>query len=155
MADVKLVRVDSRLAHSKVVNQLRKGYDFKTCLIANDMLANDEFKKEVMDLTIDQSIDRVYKNMGDAIEFLKNTDESVIVIVENSTDLEKIVKNTEVEEVNIGISHLEEGKKSLTELIAASDFDLDIYKDIYDRRINIYLREYPKDPKIGIEKFIK
>lgn len=156
MGEIKLVRIDSRLSHGKVVEVWTKELGVDTVVIANDKVSGDDFRKKVMDLTIPDNIDRYYMSVEEAGEFVKNIDKEIFLIVENARDLETIAsEGLEVPTINIGIIHMSEGKKSLTEEVAVDEDDLRIFKDFMTKGSEVYLRLSPYAQKIDLTSMFK
>lgn len=156
MGEIKLVRIDSRLSHGKVVEVWTKELGVDTVVIANDKVSGDDFRKKVMDLTIPDNIDRYYMSVEKVGEFVKNIDKEIFLIVENAKDLETIAsEGLEMPTINIGIIHMSEGKKSLTEEVAVDEDDLRIFKDFMTKGSEVYLRLSPYAQKIDLTSMFK
>ena len=156
MGEIKLVRIDSRLSHGKVVEVWTKELGVDTVVIANDKVSGDDFRKKVMDLTIPDDIDRFYLPVEDVGEFAKKLDKDIFLIVENASDLETIAsEGLDIPTINIGIIHMSEGKKSLTEEVAVDEDDLRIFKDFMTKGSEVYLRLSPYAQKIDLTSMFK
>lgn len=155
MGKIGLARVDSRLAHSQMVKMWGEKYGLEKVIIANDLTASDSIRVEVMDLTVPEEIGSFYLKVAEVGDFLKKNEESYLLLVESTSDLEKILDQGIIEEVNLGIIHLSKGKKSLTDLVALDDEDLRILKRIKDKGIKISVKKLPEDldeiDKLGIK----
>lgn len=156
MGEIKLVRIDSRLSHGKVVEVWTKELGVDTVVIANDKVSGDDFRKKVMDLTIPDNINRHYLPVGEVGEFIKKLDKDIFLIVENARDLEIIAsEGLDIPTINIGIIHMSEGKKSLTEEVAVDEDDLRIFKDFMNNGSEVYLRLSPYAQKIDLTSMFK
>lgn len=156
MGEIKLVRIDSRLSHGKVVEVWTKELGVDTVVIANDKVSGDDFRKRVMDLTIPDDIDRFYLPVEEVGEFVKKLDKDIFLIVENARDLEIIAsEGLDIPTINIGIIHMSEGKKSLTEEVAVDEDDLRIFKDFMTKGSEVYLRLSPYAQKIDLTSMFK
>ena len=146
MGKIGLARVDSRLAHSQMVKMWGEKYGLKKVIIANDLTASYSISVEVMDLTVPEEIGSFYLKVADVGDFLKKNEGSYLLLLESTSDLDKILdQGIRIEEVNLGIIHLSKGKKSLTELVALDDEDLRILKKIKDKGIKISVKKLPQD----------
>lgn len=156
MGEIKLVRIDSRLSHGKVVEVWTKELGVDTVVIANDKVSGDDFRKRVMDLTIPDDIDRYYMSVEEVGEFVKKLDKDIFLIVENARDLETIAsEGLDIPTINIGIIHMSEGKKSLTEEVAVDEDDLRIFKKFMTKGSEVYLRLSPYAQKIDLTSMFK
>lgn len=156
MGEIKLVRIDSRLSHGKVVEVWTKELGVDTVVIANDKVSGDDFRKRVMDLTIPDDIDRFYLPVEEVGKFVKKLDKEIFLIVENARDLETIAsEGLDIPTINIGIIHMSEGKKSLTEEVAVDEDDIRIFKDFMTKGSEVYLRLSPYAQKIDLTSMFK
>lgn len=156
MGEIRLVRIDSRLSHGKVVEVWTKELGLKTVLIANDRVSGDDFRKKVMDLTIPEGVKAYYLKVSEVKDFLEDTDEDVFILVEKPQDLKVFYEDgLDIGHINVGIIHMSEGKKSLTEEVAVDDDDLQILKDFLDRGSEVYIRLSPFAQKIDLATIFK
>ena len=156
MGEIRLVRIDSRLSHGKVVEVWTKELGLKTVLIANDRVSGDDFRKKVMNLTIPEGVKAYYLKVSEVKDFLKDTDEDVFILVEKPQDLKVFYEDgLDIGHINVGIIHMSEGKKSLTEEVAVDHDDLQILKDFLDRGSEVYIRLSPFAQKIDLATIFK
>ena len=156
MAKIRLVRVDSRLGHGKTIREILKNYDLEKVIFANDKLSEDEIRREVVGLTVPDEADAIFLKVSEVKNFLEKNTGDYFLIVQNTADLEKIIdEGNEIEEINIGIIHMSFGKKSLTEMVAADDEDLRIFRKLSDLGLDVYIRKEITDPKRPIEDFLR
>ena len=76
-----LVRIDSRLSHGKVVEIWCEKYGIDKVIIANDRVAKDDFRQEVMNLTIPENIEATYLKVADEKDFLEKNPGDYFTIV--------------------------------------------------------------------------
>lgn len=151
---IPLVRIDSRLSHGKVVEIWCEKYGIDKVIIANDRVATDDFRQEVMNLTIPENIEATYLKVADVKAFLEKNPGDYFTIVESPEDLEKIADSgIKIEKLNIGIIHMQEGKKSLTEEVAVDDNDLRIFKKLKEAGTEIAVRLSPFASKKSLDEF--
>lgn len=153
--DIKLARIDSRLSHGKVVSYWTDFLKVKTVIIANDRVANDDFEQTVMDLTIPKEINAHYLGLDEVKKYIeKNKNEEIFLIVESPRDLDQIInQDIEIEKVNIGIIHLSQGKKLLTEEVAVDKKDLDIFSNLVSKGTEISVQLTPFACKRDLSDF--
>lgn len=153
--DIKLARIDSRLSHGKVVSYWTDFLKVKTVIIANDRVANDDFEQTVMDLTIPKEINAHYLGLDEVKKYIeKNKNEEIFLIVESPRDLDQIInQDIKIEKVNIGIIHLSQGKKLLTEEVAVDKKDLDIFSNLVSKGTEISVQLTPFACKRDLSDF--
>lgn len=141
MGKITLARIDSRLANGNVVKDWGDSYNLKKVIIANDRVAEDPIRVEVMDLTIPEKIQSTYLRVGELKDFLDKNEGEYFLLVENTGDLEKIIDlGAQIKEINVGIIHLSIGKKSLTEMVAVDDEDMRIFEKIKAQGTKIFIK---------------
>lgn len=153
--DIKLARIDSRLSHGKVVSYWTDFLKVKTVIIANNRVAKDDFEQTVMDLTIPKEIKAHYLGLDEVKKHLeKNKKEEIFLIVESPRDLDIIMsQDVEIDKVNIGIIHLSEGKKLLTEEVAVDEKDLQIFSNLVSKGTEISVQLSPFACKRDLKDF--
>lgn len=155
MKNIKLARIDSRLSHGKVVSYWTDFLKVNTVIIANDRVAKDDFEQAVMDLTIPKDIKSYYLSLDEVKNFVeKNEKEEIFLIVESPRDLDQIIgHNVEINKVNIGIIHLSQGKKLLTEEVAVDEKDLEIFSNLISKGTEISVQLSPFACKRDLRDF--
>ena len=155
MANIRLVRIDSRLGHGKTIRDILNKYDLNRLIFANDKLCEDKIRREVLGLTVPEEIEVNFLEISEIKDFLSKNNGQYFLIVENTSDLEKIIDDgNKIEEINIGLIHMAMGKKILTDMVAADDEDLRIFRKLSDLGIDSFIRKEITDPKIPIENFL-
>lgn len=155
MAKIRLVRVDSRLGHGQTIRDILEEYDLNKVIFANDKIFEDEIHKEIERLTVPCDSESIFLKISDVKDFLADKGGEYFLIVENTSDLEKLIDyGNEIEEINIGIIHMAMGKVSLTAMVAVDDEDMRIFKKLYNLGIETYVRKNIGDPKLPIGEFL-
>ena len=155
MAKIRLVRVDSRQGHGKTIREILANYGLNKVIFANDRIFDDEIHKKIERLTVPEGVEVEFLKVADVKDFLVQKTGEYFAIVENTSDLESLVdRQIQIEEVNLGIINLAIGKRTLTEMLAADEEDLRIFRKLYDLGIEIYIRKQIADPKISIKDFL-
>ena len=155
MAKIRILRVDSRLGHGKTIREILKKYDLNKVIFANDRIFDDEIHKKIERLTVPEGVEVEFLKVADVKDFLEEKTGEYFLIVQNTSDLEKLIDSkVQIQEVNIGIIHMAMGKRSLTEMVAADEEDLTIFRKVNDLGIYTYTRNEISDPKILIEKLL-
>ena len=155
MAKIRILRVDSRLGHGKTIREILKKYDLNKLIFANDRIFDDEIHKKIERLTVPEGVEVDFLKVADVKDFLDQKTSEYFLIVQNTSDLEKLIDSkVQIQEVNIGIIHMAMGKRTLTEMVAADSEDLRIFRKVNDFANSAYIRNEISDSKIPIEKFL-
>ena len=83
MANVKIARVDFRLIHGQVITKWIKYYPVDKIIIIDDVLAADEFMKEIYGMAVPKGIEFDVLKIDEATEKLQKTDKSVFLLFKN------------------------------------------------------------------------
>ena len=83
MANVKIARVDFRLIHGQVITKWIKYYPVDKIIIIDDVLAADEFMKEIYGMAVPKGIEFDVLKIDEATEKLQKTDKSVVLLFKN------------------------------------------------------------------------
>lgn len=155
---IKLLRVDDRLLHGQVAMVWTKNLGIHTIVIANDSVASDEFLKMTLGLAKPMDVELKIENVENAIKYMKANMESrqnVMVIINNLSDAEKILKETSVKSLNIG--NLRERKDSVrySRSMTLTPEDVRICKELIDAGVELELRMIPEEKKVFIKNLIK
>ncbi len=155
---IKLLRVDDRLLHGQVAMVWTKNLGIHTIVIANDSVASDEFLKMTLGLAKPMDVELKIENVENAIKYMKVNMESrqnVMVIINNLSDAEKILKETSVKSLNIG--NLRERKDSVrySRSMTLTSEDVRICKELIDAGVELELRMIPEEKKVLIKNLIK
>lgn len=155
---IKLLRVDDRLLHGQVAMVWTKNLGIYTIVIANDSVASDEFLKMTLGLAKPMDVELKIENVENAIKYMKVNMESrqnVMVIINNLSDAEKILKETSVKSLNIG--NLRERKDSVrySRSMTLTSEDVRICKELIDAGVELELRMIPEEKKVLIKNLIK
>lgn len=153
--NIKLARIDSRLSHGKVVSYWTDFLKLDTVVIANDRVASDDFEQAVMNLTIPEGIKAHYLKLDQVKTYVENNiDKDIFLIVESPRDLDELIKKeNEIEKVNIGIIHLSNGKKLLTEEVAVDEKDLEIFSKLVSKGTEVSIQLSPFACKRDLSDF--
>lgn len=153
--NIKLARIDSRLSHGKVVSYWTEYLNLDTVIIANDRVYQDDFEQAVMNLTMPEGIAAHYLRLDQVKNYVENNqNEDIFLIVESPRDLEKILeKDYFIDRVNIGIIHLSQGKKLLTEEVAVDEKDLEIFANLISNDIEVFIQLSPFACKRDLSDF--
>lgn len=155
MPNIVLTRIDNRLLHGQVATQWTKAIGANLILVANDEVSQNKMRQGLMDMaapigvatrywTIQKTIDTIHKAADRQLIFL---------ICENPTDVLKLVEGgVPINKVNIGNMHMAEGKRQVAGTVAVDDKDVEAFKALRDKGVELEIRKVPTESKESIEK---
>ena len=155
--DVKLLRIDERLAHGQVITSWSKQLVTKKILIIDDDLANDSFMCDVMKMSAPTGVDVDTYTVEDACKILNEdtSNVSTIILFKDIKVAKKLADNNyEFKNLNIGNIGSAPGRKGITNRVFMSLEEIEIVKDLIEKGISVYLQMLPSDSVVDIKKLI-
>lgn len=92
MANIKIARIDFRLIHGQVITKWIKYYPVDTIVIADDMLANDDFMLEIYKMAVPKGIKLKVTTIAKAAEILDSMDDKVFLLFKDIENCIKVIE---------------------------------------------------------------
>ena len=149
-----LARIDDRLIHGQIATVWSKATGCQRIIVCNDEVANDEIRKILLTqvappgvkahvVGVDKAV-RVYNNV-------KYENDKVVLLFTNPTDVLRIVEQgVHIESVNIGGMSFKGGKKQITNAISVNEEDIEAFKKLHEKGIELEIRKVASDSKQDI-----
>ncbi|MCX7883468.1 MAG: mannose/fructose/sorbose PTS transporter subunit IIB [Caloramator sp.] len=149
-----LSRIDDRLIHGQVATIWSKETGCNRIIVVSDEVANDTLRKTLLVqvappgvkanvITIDKMIE-IYNNP-------KYDSFKALLLFTNPADVLRIVEGgVDIKTVNIGGMSFKEGKKQITSAVSVDDKDIEAFKKLNEKGIELEIRKVPTDPKVDI-----
>lgn len=155
MADVVLTRIDNRLIHGQVATQWVQNTGANLLLVANDELANDEFRQGLMNMAAPAGAQTRYFTLQETIDSIDKAspEQKILILVENPADALTLVDGgVPIKDINIGNMHMAEGKRQVATTVAIDDDDVDKFKKLQDKGVNLFVQRTPGVAKEDLKK---
>ncbi|MBI0157324.1 MULTISPECIES: PTS sugar transporter subunit IIB [Gilliamella] len=154
---IKLLRVDHRLLHGQVVVSWFDNVGANTILVANDAVANDEFRKSAIRLAKPENAKLVMKSIDDSIGAINSgvTDKyQMLIVVESIEDAEKLIRGTQgqITSLNLGGTKPREGTKNYSKTINLTELEADLLAGLQQDGVEVYIQQIPSESKQKFEK---
>ncbi|MFC6179313.1 PTS sugar transporter subunit IIB [Weissella sagaensis] len=154
---IKLVRVDHRLLHGQVAVSWFNSLGANTILVANDAVANDDFRKSAIRLAKPDKAKLVMKSIDDSIKAIKSgaTDKyKMLIVVESVADAEKLIKGTQdsIKTLNLGGTKAGENTVNYSKTINLTHEDEEILVQLQQSDVDIYIQQVPNEDR---QEFVK
>jgi len=92
---------------------------------------------------------RVYNNP-------KYENDRVMLLFTNPTDVLRVVEGgIDIKSVNIGGMSYKEGKTQITNAVSVDEKDIEAFKKLHERGIELEIRKVAADPKVDIMPLLK
>jgi mannose/fructose/N-acetylgalactosamine-specific phosphotransferase system component IIB len=144
---VVLFRVDDRLVHGQVTAGWGRVLSPSRIVVINDSIAESDWEKDLYRSAVPEGIDFEVWTVEEAIEkfmFHNESNEKVFVLVEDLETVSRLVDGgLEIESVNIGGIHYEDGKQEVISYVYLSSADRDLLFELKKRGVNIVAQDVP------------
>ncbi len=159
MYNIKLVRLDFRLIHGKVIAKWFGQIMGNEIVIIDDDLSQDSFMASIYEMSapVDSKV-HVY-SVEDAVKKVEDgtfASGKVLVLFKNVDQVFKAVeKGFKIDELQIGGLGSAPGRINVYGPITLDDHDASLLKKIADQGTNIYLQQVPEEAKMTFSKVLE
>lgn len=158
MANIILTRIDNRLIHGQVATQWTSSIGANLILVANDEVADDKLRQRLMDMAAPQSATTRYFTIQKTIDIIHKASDKqkIFIICETPQDVLKLVEGgVPIEKVNIGNMHMSKGKEQVVGSVAVDQDDVDSFKKLQDKGVELEIRRVPSEGKEKLSKLFE
>ncbi len=156
---IALARIDDRLIHGQVVTVWSKETKCQRIIVCNDDVANDEIRKTLLTQVAPPGIQSHVVSIEKAVKVINNPKyekDIVLLLFTNPTDVLKLVEaGIDIKSVNIGGMSFKEGKNQITNAVSVNDEDINAFKSLNERNIELEIRKVASDSKVNIIPLIE
>ena len=155
MPNILLTRIDNRLIHGQVATQWNSSVGSNLILVANDKVAGDKMRQNLMDMAAPSGVATRYFTIDKTIEVIhKAADrQKIFIICENPTDVLRLVEGgVPIQKVNIGNMHMSEGKRQVATSVAVDEVDVEAFQTLQEKGVELEIRRVPSMQKEELSK---
>ena len=149
-----LNRIDDRLIHGQVVTSWAKETRCSRIIVINDDVVKDTVRKTLLTQVAPPGIKASVVGVEKAIRVIKNPkyeNDVVILLFTNPTDVLRVVEGgIDIKSVNVGGMSFKEGKRQITNAVSVDDKDVEAFKALSDKGIEIEFRKVAADNKVDL-----
>jgi len=155
---IALARIDDRLIHGQVVTVWSKETKCQRIIVCNDDVANDEIRRTLLTQVAPPGVQSHVVSIEKAVKVINNPKyekDIVLLLFTNPTDVLRLVEaGIDIKSVNIGGMSFKEGKTQVTGAISVNDQDIQSFKTLNDKNIELEIRKVASDSKAFIMPLI-
>ena len=145
------VRIDNRLIHGQVIETWLPYTKARAIIVANDELAADPLRQEIVKLAIPQEVDIIFSSIEDSLFYVQksfNRDARSVLILFATCEDARVAyeKGLDFDMLNIGNLHYGPGKKQICAHIALSQEDISCLKFFSRNGVKLDFRCVPHKP---------
>lgn len=158
MPNIVLTRIDNRLVHGQVATQWTNVIGANLILVANDTVASNKMRQSLMDMAAPNGVATRYFSIQKTIDVIHKAAErqKIFIICETPQDVLKLVEGgVPIKKVNIGNMHMAEGKRQVAQVVAVDDSDVEAFKKLREKGVELEIRKVPTESAENVEKLFK
>jgi PTS system mannose-specific IIB component len=144
------VRIDNRLVHGQIIESWLPFTDASAIVVANDELAEDELRQQIMSIAIPLGVDIAFVKVNLVQAYLserKLLGRNVLVLFASCPDARRAFEaGLKFARLNLGNLHYGPGKKQVCQHIALSGEDEGCLDFLKTQGVNLDYRCVPGDP---------
>ena len=155
---IKLLRVDHRLIHGQVAFSWTKFLGVDLILIPNDLIINDELRKNVLRMAKPNNVKLIIKSIdecADAINSGLSDKYNMMILCESVEDANKLASKVPlIQSINLGGMKNRDDRKQISKAVHLSNEDIEIIKALVQRGVEVNVQLVPDDTKSDIMSLI-
>jgi D-glucosaminate-specific PTS system IIB component len=159
MAEISLVRIDSRLIHGQVITKWLKKCGANRIIIIDDALAGDSFMSQIAIMAAPKGITVDVYTKDQAIEEYQKDrlgkGKLLILFKDIPTSYNTIKKGLPIKYIQLGGVASAPGKKSVFRAISLDDQDVQCLKEMKEQGVEIAVHIIPEESKVEVGKILK
>ena len=149
------VRIDDRLIHGQVATMWTNNLDASRIMVVDDEAANSEVTKMSLKLATPNGVSLSVLPVKRASERIKEGNyngQRVFMIIKSPETLMRLIgEGVDLKTVNVGNLTFTEGKKKVSNTVAVSQHDIEVFKKLDEQGIQFTMQLIPSNPS---EKFM-
>ncbi|HGL4164962.1 TPA: PTS mannose transporter subunit IIAB [Citrobacter koseri] len=153
-----LARIDDRLIHGQVATRWTKETNVTRIIVVSDEVAADTVRKTLLTQVAPPGVTAHVVDVAKMIRVYNNpkyAGERVMLLFTNPTDVERIVAGgVKVTSVNIGGMAFRQGKTQVNNAVSVDETDIDAFKKLNERGIELEVRKVSTDQKLKMMDLI-
>lgn len=152
--EISLVRIDDRLIHGQVATVWTKVSKCNRIIACSDEVAADTLRKTLLLQVAPPGIKAYVLPIDKAIAAYKNPkydDFKTLFLFTNPTDVVRMVEGgVDIKSVNVGGMCYKEGKTQITGAVTVNQQDIDAFKKLDEKGIELEIRKVASENKIEL-----
>jgi mannose/fructose/sorbose-specific phosphotransferase system IIB component len=152
--NIVLARIDDRLIHGQVATIWSKHTKCQRIIVCNDDVTKDLIRKTLLEQVAPPGIKTSVIGIDEAIRAYnipKYKDDRVLFLFTNPTDVVRMVEGgVAIKSVNIGGMSFKEGKKQITNVVSVDGTDIEAFKKLNKKGIELEIRKISSDSKVDL-----
>jgi mannose/fructose/sorbose-specific phosphotransferase system IIB component len=155
--EIQLIRIDDRLIHGQVVVGWVKTLQTECLVVVSDAIAANTMQKTLMEMAVPPELKVRFYTIEEAAKVVAEKRENLksLLLFSNPADvLAFAIHGAPLASVNIGGMHFCEGKRQVGKIICVNDEDVEAFRKLKQKGVELEVRAVPGDPRTPLENFL-
>ena len=152
--NIVLARIDDRLIHGQVATVWSKSTNCQRIIVCDDDVAKDKIRATLLKQVAPAGIKSHVVDLDKAIRVYNNPkyeNERCLLLFTNPTSVLYLVEHgVDIKSVNIGGMSFHEGKRQITRAVSVDDKDVESFKKLNEKGIELEIRKVDTDKKVNL-----
>ena len=157
--NIVLARIDDRLIHGQVATVWAKVTGCERIIVCDDEVANDAIRSTLLKQVAPPGIKSSVVDIEKAVRVYSNPKYEAakcLLLFTNPTSVLKMVEaGVELKSINIGGMSFKEGKRQITGAVSVDDADVEAFKKLNEKGIELEIRKVDTDKKVMLMDVLK
>ena len=153
-----LWRIDDRLIHGQVATRWTKETGVKRIIVVNDNVVKDKTRATMLKQAVPPGVTAHVVSVDKMMRVYNNPEyagEKVMLLFTNPTDaLELVRRGVPIQSINIGGMAYKEGRVMLDMSVSVDEKDIEAFKELDSRGIEMEVRKVASDKKVPVLQLI-
>ena len=153
-----LARIDDRLIHGQVATRWTKETNVRRIIVVSDEVAADTVRKTLLTQVAPPGVTAHVVDIAKMLRVYNNpkyAGEGVMLLFTNPTDVERLAEGgVKFTSINIGGMAFRQGKTQVNNAVSVDEKDIEAFKKLNDRGIELEVRKVSNDPKLKMMDLI-
>ena len=153
-----LARIDDRLIHGQVATRWTKETNVQRIIVVSDEVAADTVRKTLLTQVAPPGVTAHVVDVAKMIRVYNNpkyAGERIMLLFTNPTDVERVIEGgVNITSVNIGGMAFRQGKTQVNNAISVDEKDIEAFKKLNARGIELEARKVSTDQKLKMMDLI-
>lgn len=154
-----LARIDDRLIHGQVATIWSKVTGCERIIVCDDDVAADSIRSTLLKQVAPPGIKSSVVDIEKAVRVYNNpkyeNDKCLLLFTNPTSVLQMVEAGVDIKSVNIGGMSFKEGKHQITGAVSVDDKDIEAFKKLNERGIELEIRKVDTDKKVMMMDVLK
>lgn len=157
--NIVLARIDDRLIHGQVATVWSKVTNCQRIIVCDDEVAKDTIRATLLKQVAPAGIKSHVVDLDKAIRVYNNpkyeNDRCLLLFTNPSSVLYLVDHGVDIKSINIGGMSFHEGKHQITGAVSVNDKDIEAFKKLNEKGIELEIRKVDTDKKVMLMDVLK